>query len=33
LINQWLSYNREAAKARFEQLVLEVSGADNNLFD
>ena len=33
LINQWLSYNREAAKARFEQLVMEVSGADNNLFD
>ena len=33
LINQWLSYDREAAKARFEKLVLEVSGADNNLFD
>lgn len=32
VLDQWLSYDREAAKVRFESLIAEVSGAESKLF-
>jgi len=32
ILEQWLSYDKEEAKARFEELVSEVSGEQERIF-